>query len=266
MGILASLRQKGMLSTILRIAWATGLILVIGMVAHHLDAQPLSVLMGYAFGVLLAAMLFEAPIAIVAITVAVIMGAWIVSPSGSFYIPSSFRVGYGFFLGLCLMISLYLSQRTRLPAIHIHTDKKTDKRADKKTEDKKANAEPYTEASLPTVANPEEELVIQQKRVIEGIDIYQWERSCAHLSDLLWDIQIQLRVNDTKQAYNIARHAYEVAAQTRQQIRDVDLVSLLDANRMQKSKQEANSYNEQGRNEVEWEYLELLDQHDHPQT
>ena len=219
MGFLASrsqLQKRGLLDTIMRMVWAAGLVLVIGSIAHRLSDRPLGPLLGCAIAVLLAALLNGTSSAIAAVVTAAIMGAYLLPPNNSIYIDPPFRVGYGLFIILCILISYYKPPRSNLPL--------------KQTfEVQEANANPYTEANLPTVASSAEELVIQHRRVIEGVDIYQWERSCAHISDLIWDAQIKLKENDMTQAHVLLQHAYEVVAQTRQQIRDVDLIPLTSA-------------------------------------
>lgn len=204
-------RQRGWLDTILRMVWAVGLVLVIGAIAYRLSVKPSGALMAYAIAVLLAALLNGTPSAIAAIVTAAIMGVFVLPPAGSLYIHPPFRIGYVLFLFLCILISFYRPPRSAMPLKRYN-------------EIEKRSAEPYTEANLPTVANSEEESAIKQRRVIEDMDIYQWERSCAHISDLIWDAQVKLQENDSKQAYILLQHAYEVAAQTRKQIHEVDLL------------------------------------------
>lgn len=214
MGFLAfrsQLQKRGLIDTIVRMVWAVGLVFVVGAIVHRLSDRPLGTLLGYAIAVLLAALLNGTPSAIAAMVTAAIMGAYLLPPGDSIFIDPPFRVGYGLFIILCIMISFYRPPRNTLPLKHDFEAQET-------------NTSPYTEANLPTVAKSKEELVIQDRRVIEGVDIYQWERSCAHISDLIWDAQVKLKENDTKQAHVLLQHAYKVTAQTRKQVRDFDLI------------------------------------------
>lgn len=200
---LSQIRQRGVLNTLIRIGWAVGLVLILGSLGHHFSSKPSGLLLSCAVAVMLAAMMNGTQSAIAALITAALLSAYWLPPSNSLAIAPPFRFGYGVFLVLCTLISFY---RPPMGASLVEPREAI------------PDLKPYTEEDLPTVLTAEKVQALPAWRVIEGNDLYQWERACAHLSDLVWDAQLKLQEEDVQHAYVLLKHAYEVASQTRAQI------------------------------------------------
>ena len=205
----SQIRQRGLLSHIVRIVWAVGFVLIFGSLSHHFSPRPLGTLLGCAVSVLLAGMMNGTPSAIAALITAALLGAYWLPPANSLGIAPSLRFGYGTFLILCSLISFY-----RPPRGTTRTEPRSQPPPRSGT---------YTEEDLPTVITADQIRSVPAQRTIQGDDLYQWERTSAHLSDLIWDAQIRLNEEEPHHAMMLMQHAYDIATQMRSQIASVTI-------------------------------------------
>ena len=194
----------------LQMLGAAGIVSATGMVMLRLNARPTTMLMGLSVGVILAALVSGRRGAWVAIPLAAVLGALRLPPTDTLFIDPSYRLGYGLFLTLCLLLTLYHPPRSSVPL----------ERTGKKYGSRK---QPYTEADLPTLAPPTRGIVEQQTCEVAGLDIYKWERACAHLSDVIADAQLKLQENDRVQVYFLLQHAHQLADDTRRHIQQTEI-------------------------------------------
>lgn len=194
----------------LQMLLAAGIVSATGIVMPRMNARPTTALMGLAVAVVLAAMVSGRRGAWLAIALAAILGALNLPPSNTLYVDPAHQLGYGLFLTLCLLITLYHPPRSSMPL------ERTGKRQWNRRK-------PYSEADLPTIAPPTRGIVEKQTCEVAGLDIYKWERACAHLSDVIADAQIKFQENDREQAYFLLKHAHELANDTRKHIQQTEI-------------------------------------------
>jgi len=203
----SQVRQRGLLEASVHIFWAVCLVLAFGSLSHHFSSRPSGILLGCAVSVLLAGMINGTQSAVAALITAALLGAYWLPPVSSFYIEPSFRLAYGLFLLLCILISFY-----RPPSNTFTTAPKG--------EPSPAN---YGEEDLPTVITAQQLQRVPVQRTVQGDDLYQWERTCAHLSDLIWDAQIKIGEEQSQCAGMLLQHAHQLAAQMRTEIGNATL-------------------------------------------
>ena len=194
----------------LQLLSAAGIVVGMALLIPRLNARPLTTLLGLAVGVVMAALISGRRGAWFAIALAAVLGAMYLPPGNSMYIAPQYRLGYGLFLALCLLTTLYHPPRSSVPL-------------EQRKKEKRKRKQPYSEADLPTLAPHTQGNVEKQTCEVAGLDIYKWERACAHLSDVIADAQAKLQENDRVQAYFLLKHAHELANDTRKHIQQTEI-------------------------------------------
>lgn len=207
----SQVRQKGLLDSIARILWAVCFVFLFGFISHSLSPRPLGTLLGCAVSVLLAGMLNGSSSAIAALITSALLGAFWLPPNHSLAIDQDFRFAYGTFLVLCILISFY-----RPPRGVTKTEPQYSQPSVK---------EAYGEEDLPTIVTADQINAIPSQRNVSGDDLYQWERSVAHLSDLIWDARIRLHEEEVEHALMLLEHAFQVSNRMRAEIKEVTVPS-----------------------------------------
>jgi hypothetical protein len=202
------LSPTGSLRSAFNTALSLVLVLLVSVLIQGPDNNSRNLLLGYVVALLLAVRLCGPQRALPAIGLAMLMAAYVLPPSNSFAIIAPLRVSYGLFVVFCVLISCYRPSRYPLPPLP-------------KSQARLSQEEMYTEASLPSVATTAEEQVAKQRQILAGDEVYQWLRTQAHLSDLLWDVQVHLQQGDMSTAYMLVQHTYQTVASLRQHSLDL---------------------------------------------